>query len=108
MVDYLESTASAGCFPETGNKFLLYVSHASRVEESILLQSKNQNLTIIQILERNGLLSTDNNVFDKIDNMVKANMRASVLISTSNRLELIKFFDKQRVYIESIKSHKDY
>jgi hypothetical protein len=102
LMDYIEKAGLEGRFPETGNELQLYTSHTWVGTEVILLSSKYQTLTVIKVLDRNGVLSSDRLVFDKIHNMAVSIMRSSVLMSLSNRLELTKFFDRQRSAIELI------
>jgi len=103
LMDQMEDIALKGYFPETGNKLFFYLSQTWLETEYSMLESKDITLSMIKVLERNGVISFDKLVFDKFKNMVKATKRSSVLLSLSNRLEIIKFYDKQRRTIESIK-----
>ena len=103
IMDYTEDVALKGYFPETGNKCFLYLSHMRLETEYSLFGSKNMTLSVVKILERNGIVSLDKQVFDKFSNMARANISSSVLMSMSNRLELIRFYDKQKRTIEAMK-----
>jgi len=49
------------------------------------------------------VISFDRRIFDRFKNLAIAAKRLSVLMSLSNRLELTRFFDKQRRLIEAMK-----
>jgi len=103
LVDQMEDFALKGYFPDTGNKFFFYLSHTHVETEYIFLTSQYVNMSIVKMLERNGVLAFDKTILDRLKNTIHAAKRLSVLMSLSNRLELIRFFDKQRETIEAMK-----
>jgi hypothetical protein len=102
MIDYMEDVALKGYFP-TGNKLFFYLSHTWQETEYTLFESQSLTLSLIKVLERNAVSSTDKKVFDKFMNMVQATKRASVLMSGSNALRQVEFFTRQKEAIMAIK-----
>ena len=102
LMECMEEISLKGYLPQTGSKFFFYLSYTCLEAEYSLLGSKHLTLSVIKALERNGIASFDKHVFEKFKNMVRATMRLSVLMSSSNRLELIRFFDNHKRMAESI------
>jgi uncharacterized protein YifE (UPF0438 family) len=97
----MEDVALKGCFP-TGNKIFFYLSHTWQETEYSLFESNSLTLSLVKVLERNAISSTDKKVFDKFMNMVQATKRASVLMSGSNALRQVEFFTRQKEIIMAI------
>jgi hypothetical protein len=102
LLDYIEDVTTKGCFPNTGNKLLFYLSHTWLETEYALFESKDLILSLVKILERNSVASTDRKVFDRFMNMVHATKRSSVLMSESNALQQVEFFTRQKEIIMAI------
>jgi hypothetical protein len=103
LVDYLEDVALKGYYPVSGNKLFFYLSHTWLETEYFLCESKYLTLSMVKILELGSISSWDKKVFDRCMNMVQFTKRSSVLLSASNNLQIIEFFEKQRNIIASLK-----
>lgn len=101
IVDYIEGVAASGRFP-SGSKLYFYLSHTWVDMEYVFYESRYLNLTLIRMLERNVLTSTDRIVSDRLKNMVRSMRRMSALISESNALMRREFFDSQRKIIAGL------
>jgi hypothetical protein len=104
LLNYIEEVAIKGHFPTTGNKLFFYLSHTWLETEYSLYESKDLTLSLVKVLERNSVSSTDKKVFDRFMNMVQATKRSSVLMSGSNVLQQVEFFNRQREIIMGIQS----
>jgi len=102
LLDYIEEVTTKGHFPSTGNKHFFYLSHTWLETEYALFVSKDLTLSLVKVLERNAVSSTDKKVLDRFMNMVHATKRSSVLMSGSNILQQVEFFTHQRDIIKSI------
>ncbi len=100
LTDYVEEAAERGSFP-SGQKFNFYLSHTWVDSEFILIKSRQFNLSLVRLFERNMLGSTDNVVFEKLLNKAKSIKRSSVLLSGSNDLQRIEFFTSRRKLIDT-------
>lgn len=102
LVNKMESVAIKGYFPDTGKKYFLYLSHAGLEAEYFLYESKSLSMSMVRVLERNGITSFDKKVFQKFTNMFEAVKRLSVLVSVSNTLQRAEFFTRQKNLIMSL------
>ena len=102
LLDYMEEVTVNGYFPDTKNKLFFYVAHTWLPTEYILFESKYLIRSSVSILERNAVASYDQKVFDRFMNMVQATKRSSVLMSGSNILQQVEFFNLQRSLIKTI------
>ena len=101
VVDYMENIAIKGYFSDTGNKLFFYLSHIWLETDYLLCESKYLRLSLVKILERNSLISSDKKVFQKFMNMALSTKHSSVLLSDSNSLQRAEFFSTQRDKIMS-------
>jgi hypothetical protein len=102
VLNYMEEVASNGVFPETGHRLYFYLAHTWLGTEYILFESKALTMSFVRILERSSIATTDKKVFDRFMNMVQSTKRSSVLISGSNKLQQVEFFNKQRSLLREI------
>ncbi len=103
LVDYLEEVTLRSAFwPESGGKLFFYLSHTWLETSYTLHQSHDFVLTLVRILERNSIVSTDRVFFDRMLNMVQSMKHSSVLISGSNALQQAEFFSHQRELIGAL------
>jgi hypothetical protein len=101
LIDYMEEAALKGYFPETGKKLCFYLSYTWLETEYILYESKDFTFCLIKILELSAISSLDKKVFDRFTGMVRSSKRSSVLLSASNNIQIIGFFEQQRNLIKS-------
>ncbi|MDR2585436.1 MAG: hypothetical protein LBC84_04345 [Prevotellaceae bacterium] len=102
LIDYMEGITGIGSFPDSGSKFFFYLSHTWLDTEYLIFDSKLLKWSFIRILERNSIASSDKTVFDKFMNVVNSIKRSSVLMSGSNTLQQVEFFNYQRDLVSSI------
>ncbi|MDR2936017.1 MAG: hypothetical protein LBU80_01570 [Rikenellaceae bacterium] len=102
LADYLENVTLTGAFPVTGNRMFFYLSHTCVEAEYLLYRSKDFNLGLVKILERQYIGSLDGEVLDKFMKMSQATRYMSVLMSGSNALQQAEFFTRQREIIMTL------
>jgi hypothetical protein len=102
LADYLESVTMSGTFPDTGNRMFFYLSHTCVESEYLLYRSKDFNLGMVKILERQYIGSPDGEVIDKFMKLSQAAKRMSVLMSGSNALQQTEFLASQRGIIMTL------
>ena len=102
LVDYMEEVTRTGYFPETGNKLFFYLSHIWIEAECQLFCSASFNLSMVKVLKRNFIASTDRSALDLFMKMALATKRMSVLMSQSNALKQAEFFTRQREIIMTL------
>lgn len=102
LANYLEDVTTRGKFPDTGNRMFFYLSHTWIETEYMYYKSKDFNLGLVKILERQYVGSSNGNVFDKFMKMVQATKGMSVLMSGSNLLQQTEFFSRQHKFIMSL------
>lgn len=101
IVGYVENTAMNGGL-SSDQKVFFYLSHIWVDMEYVFYESRYLNLSLIRMMERNVLTSTDRVVSERFRNMVRSMRRMSALISESNTLLRKEFFDKQRKVIGNL------
>jgi len=102
LIDYMAEVANSGRFLATANKLFFYLSHTWLDTEYLLFESERLTLSSVSILERNSIASADKKVFDRFMNMVQSVKRSSVLMSGSNTLQQVEFFNRQRDIVTAL------
>ncbi len=102
LVDYMEKVTLTGYFPDAKNKLFFYLSHTWIETEYLLFRSARFNLSMVTVMERNSIVSTDSSVLAIFMNMAMATKRMSVLMSQSNALKQTEFFTRQREIIMTL------
>ena len=102
FISKMEDVTLKGYFPDTGKKYFLYMTHTWLDAEYYLYESKSIVMSMVRVLERNGITSFDKDVFRKFTNMFEVVKRLSVLFSVSNTLQRSEFFEKQKELILSL------
>lgn len=99
LMDDLEGLAMNGV-ADTGKKVDIYISPLKSDSSYAYFKSKNHQLTLIRSLTINGGYSTDKHILKETENLTSSLMRTATLISETGAVERIKFFEKQRMYLE--------
>jgi hypothetical protein len=102
LLDYLESLAATGSFPETGNKVFFYISPISFDTNYCYLQGETVQVSMVRSFVMNALVSLDEFAFKKLKNGMLAMKRSSTLVSESGEKHRIEFFEKQRALVETL------
>lgn len=96
-----ENLATNGCYP-TGKKVYVYLTSIS-FESSFSYYKTNQlSLTNIRAFTLNDVISTDKQVFETIKRWTSSLIKTSTLISESNEIQRILFFEEQRKIVETL------
>ena len=101
LLDKMELLATKGVF-ENGNKIHFHVSTLHFESNYSYLQGDNIHLSLIKAYTFNEIASLDETVFNKMKTWIESLKRTSILISGSGEIERLKFFEKQRNYVESL------
>lgn len=99
LINELEVLAAKGV-ADTGKNVEIYISPLRCDLSCAYFRSKNHQLTLIRSLTINGGYSTDKHILKETKNLTSSLMRTATLISETGAVERIKFFEKQRMYLE--------
>ncbi|MDL2289912.1 hypothetical protein LJB95_00720 [Paludibacteraceae bacterium OttesenSCG-928-F17] len=106
FVNDIEKIAIKGSYPN-GNKIEIYISNISFETTYTYLKADDFNITFIKTFTLNETVSTDDTVYQKMKLWIDTLKRTSTLISGSNEIYRIQFFEKQRELIDAMFS-KDF
>jgi len=98
----LEYIAAKGAFPETGNKFELYISEAHIDVTYAYMQSDSTFVSMLSSFVIYVTASQEKVLFKNISNWIKSLKRHSTLVSGIGERERILFFDEQRVIVDTL------
>jgi len=98
----LEYIAAKGAFPETGNKFELYISEAHIDVTYAYMQSDSTFVSMLSSFVIYVTASQEKVLFKNISNWIKSLKRHSTLVSGIGERERILFFDEQRVIVNTL------
>ncbi|MCD7900584.1 MAG: hypothetical protein LUH22_12140 [Bacteroides sp.] len=99
FLDDFERMAIHGKF-KNGNKIDVYISSLNFENTYSYMQTNQYRITMIKAFTYHELSSLDEVVFDKTKKWLQALKRTSVLISGSNEMSRILFFEEQRKILE--------
>lgn len=102
LLSDLEKTAISGQNKETGTNVYLFVASISFETSFSYIQAKDLYLTDIRSFTLNDTVSLDKQVFVTIKKWMQSLIRTSTLISGSNEVQRILFFEKQKEYINQL------
>ena len=85
-----------------GNKVEMYISNLNLETVYTYLQADELNVTFVKTFTLDEIVSTDSLVFQRIKASTDTLKRASVLISGSNEIYRIQYFEKQRKLVENM------
>lgn len=102
LVDEMEQLAERGYFPETRKKVRFYVSNINFDNSYCYIKTPVMDLSLIKAYTINVIASFDETTFQMVKRHIRSLMKSSILISESNMMERIVYFDKQRELIKSI------
>ena len=102
LLDYIQEVAEKGCWPETGNKVNLYISHLSIDTNYSCYYSDSIKFCCVHAFTKNEIVTTDLVMVENFKNWMQSKKRASVQISEADEKSRIEFFMKQRQLIDSL------
>ncbi|MCD8193592.1 MAG: hypothetical protein LUD74_03410 [Tannerellaceae bacterium] len=102
LLDEMEELAERGSFSETGKKIQFYVSNVTFDNSYCYIKTPIMNLSLIKAYTINVIASFDEPTFQTVQKHIRSLMKSSILISESNMMERIAYFDKQRELVKSI------
>ncbi len=102
LLDEMEQLAERGYFDETGKKIHFYVSNINFDSSYCYIKTAIMDLSLIKAYTINVIASFDEPTFKMVKRHIRSLMKSSILISESNMMERIAYFDKQREVIRSI------
>jgi hypothetical protein len=95
----LEEVVTRGHFPDSNGKLSLYVSHTSFETGYTLYESKDILISMVRLFVLTAISSRNREAFLRLKRRSQSTIRSSVLISVSNELQRIEFFNRQREII---------
>ncbi len=99
FMDDFEQMAIKGEY-KTGKKVHIFISSLNFETSYSYIETKNYYHTVIRSFTLNDTTSLDKKVFNKIKKWMHSLIRTSTLISGSNEVQRILFFEQQREIIE--------
>ena len=101
LIKEMEELTAKSVF-DNGHKIHLHVSTLHFESNYSYLQGDHINLSLIKAYTFNEIASLDETVFHKMKTWIQSLKRTSILISGSGEIERLKFFEKQKSYIDTL------
>jgi len=101
FLDDLERYANNGCY-DTGKEVEIYLSNLHFDATYSYYNAKDYHLSLIRSFSSSDAYSFDEAIFENLKNMVAFYKRTATVISRSNMIERIRFFDEQRELVNSL------
>lgn len=101
FLDKFEKMTMNGQY-DTGKEVYVFIASVSFETGFSYIQTKDYCLTDIRTFTLNDTISLDKQVFEMIKKWTQSLIRTSTLISGSNEVQRIMFFDNQRKIVEAI------
>lgn len=102
FLDYLETIAIDGCYPESGNKVSIYISEIKPRSGFGYARSENYNVSFVKLFTFDGIVSFSKKCYEDTCNWFKSYERASTLISVSSEINRTTFFEEQRRILDNL------
>lgn len=100
LINDLEKIAIRESYPDTGKKVHLYITGMSFETEFLYYKTNDITLSNLRAFTLNDVLSLDQQVFEKIKKWMHSLIRTSTMISGSNEMQRVAFFNEQRKVLE--------
>ena len=101
FLDYVENFTIQGTFP-TGNKVDIYISSVNSDAAYSYMESACFRICMIGVFDLQYIISTDSMAFDIVKGKITSLKKGSTLISGSNEIYRISFFEKQREFVNTL------
>ena len=101
-LEYMWKVAEKGCWPETGNKVNLYISHLSIDTNYSYYYSDMVKFCCVHAFAKNEIWTADTAMVENFRNWMQSKKGACVQISEADEKSRIEFFMKQRQLIDSL------
>ena len=102
LLDYMSEVASKGCWPETGKKVHLYISHINIDTSYNYYYSEESKQCSVLAFAKSEIHTVDAEMAENFRNWMLLKKRASVQISETDEKSRIEFFMKQRKLIDTL------
>jgi hypothetical protein len=99
FLEYMETIAIKGTFPDTKNKVYFYISDINIESNYCYIKTHNHQISKIRSFILNSIVSHDPKAFDNVRNWINSLKRTSTMISVSGEKQRMQFFEKQREII---------
>ncbi len=106
LINHMEDLCIRGEF-ENGHKIDMYISNLTFETTYTYFETSDFLLTLIKTFTLNETVSFDDTVFQKMKLWMQTLKRTSTVISGSNEIGRIQFFEQQRKLVDKM-FHKDY
>lgn len=101
FLDYVEDLTISGVFP-TGNKVNIYISSVHSDAAYSYMESPRFRICIIGVFDLQYIISTDSQAFEIMKGKISSLKKGATLITGSNEIFRISFFDRQQKLISSL------
>lgn len=102
LLNYMSEMAAKGCWPETGNKVNLYISHINIDTNYSYYYSEALKVCRVHAFAKNEIYTNDPIMIENFRNWMQFKKRSSVLISEADEKSRIGFLMKQRGLIDTL------
>jgi hypothetical protein len=101
LLEGLEQLATKGCH-KPGKSVCIYVSNINFDTSYGYLETDDFKLSMLRLYSINEITTTDREVFEHQKEWIHSLKKYSTLISVSGEMQRIRFFEKQRQYVNSL------
>ena len=102
LLDYLEAIAISGQFKETGNAVNLYISDIDIATNYACMESESIHFCMVKMFLLSSVSSMDENTFEKMKRWIQSLIKISTLITLTNELQRVLYFEKQREIVNGL------
>jgi len=99
---YMEKVAINGCWPETGKKVNLFISHINIDTNYSYFYSKDVKVCIVHAFVKSEIYTSHPTMVDDVKSWMQSKKRSAVLISETDEKSRIDFFKKQYRLIDEL------
>ena len=102
LLDYMSEVSTKGCWPETGNKVNLYISHINIDTNYSYYYSNEVKLCRVHAFAKNEIYTSDPAMVEDFRTWMQLKKRSSVQISEADEKSRVGFFMKQYELIDTL------
>ena len=102
LLDYMSKVSTKGCWPETGNKVSLYISHININTNYSYYYSDEVKLCRVHAFTKGEIYTTNPTMVENFRTWMQLKKRSAVQISEADAKSRIEFFKKQYELIDTL------
>jgi len=102
LLEYLNEAATKGCYPETGNRFNLYISQLCIDTNYSYVYTPDAKISFVHVFDKYEIYTFDEDMVGNFRMWMHLKKKSSTQISEVDEKSRIEFFDRQRQLIEKL------